>query len=288
MKFTCKDLKGQSFENKELMFAALKASKEEIKALKKSAIKFSDAVDYFVKSILEDTGVEKGGGSGAKLTYGDYVYPIINTTNYLDSHGDVHIPGIWDKSVEAQQGKTYLIINHDLSLGNVIGYPKDVEMMLKSLPWSQLGQGYEGETQALIFKTKMTEKANQSAYMAYRDGEDIQHSIRMQYVKIELAIDDASDNYKDEKAVFDKYISQIANKGKAIEQGYFWAVTEAKIYKEGSAVLFGSNDATPTLYSLEENKDIQPPTSIENKAEPPTSTQNDGERESLLFNPNII
>lgn len=283
-KYTCKDLKGKSFETKEEMYSALKSAKADIVALKKSAIKFSDAVDFFVKSILEDTGVAKSAEGSAKLAYGDCIYPVINTTNYLDSYDDLHIPGLWDKSVEAQQGKTYLIINHDLSLGNVIGYPKDVELMLKTLPWSQLGRGYEGETQALIFKTKLTEKSNQAAYMAYRDGEDIQHSIRMQYVKIELAINDSGDNYKDEKAVFDKYINQIANKGKAIEQGFFWAVTEAKIYKEGSAVLFGANDATPTLYDLETKED-QPPTSTD-ITEPPTSTQ---EREkSLLFNPNTI
>jgi hypothetical protein len=284
-KYTCKDLKGKSFETKEDMYSALKSAKAEIVALKKSAIKFSDAVDFFIKSVLEDTGVAKSTEGAVKLAYGDFIYPVINTTNYLDSHGDVHIPGIWDKSVGVQQGKTYLIINHDLSLGNVIGYPKDVELMLKTLPWSQLGQGYEGETQALIFKTKVTEKSNQAAFMAYRDGEDIQHSIRMQYVKIELAINDSGERYTEEKAVWDKYISQIANKGVAIEQGFFWAVTEAKIYKEGSAVLFGSNDATPTLYDLEE-KEFQPPTSTENKTEPPTSTQ---EREkSLLFNPNYI
>lgn len=279
--YTCKDLKGKSFETKAEMFSALKESKAEIIALKKSAIKFSEAVSLVVK---EDGTAKQE--SSAKLQYGDFIFSVINTTLYLDSHSDVHINGIWDKSVEAQQGKVYLIINHDLSLGNVVAYPKDVTMMVKTLPWSQLGKSYEGETQALIFKAKMTEKANSSAYMAYRDGEDIQHSIRMQYVKLELAINDEGERFSEEKVVFDKYIDQIANKAVAMEQGFFWAVTEAKIYKEGSAVLFGSNDATPTLYDLEE-KEFQPPTSTENKVEPPTSTQKQ-EREKLLFNPNYI
>lgn len=276
-KFTCKDLKGKTFETKGERNAALKAAKEEIKALKKSAIKFSDAIDLIVKG--EGAVKEQ---SNSKLQYGDYIYPVINTTNYLDSHGDVHLPGIWDTSAEAQQGKTYLIINHELSLGNVVSYPKDVEILIKTMSWKSLGASYEGDTQALIFKSKITEKSNPAAYYAYRDGEDIQHSIRMCYVKIELAIDDSSEDFKGEKAIFDKYIDQIANKEHALEQGYFWAILEAKIYKEGSAVLFGSNDVTPTLYDLE-NKDIQPPTSIEN--EPPTSTQK-GERDSLLFNAN--
>lgn len=276
-KFTCKDLKGKSFETKREMFTALKASKQEIAALKKNVIKFSDAIDFIVKG-----GETKKESGSTKLQYGDFIYPVINTTNYLDSHGDVHFPGIWDKSAEAQQGKTYLIINHELSLGNVISYPRDVEILIKMMDWHMLGRSYAGQTQALIFKAKVTEKSNQAAYYAYRDGEEIQHSIRMQYVKIELAINDGGEYFKEEKAVFDKYIDQIANKEYALEEGFFWAVLEAKIYKEGSAVLFGSNDVTPTLYDIE-NKDIQPPTSIEN--EPPTSTQKE-ERDSLLFNAN--
>ena len=50
----------------------------------------------------------------------------------------------------------------------------------------------------------------------------------------------------EEKANWDKYIKQVANKEDAEAAGYFWAVTEAKIV-EGSAVLFGSNPITPTL-----------------------------------------
>lgn len=267
MKFTCKTLGDKSFETKEAMFLELKNSKDAIIALKKSAIKDSDAIPHFRK----DSNSATKESSKNPIEFGSYIYPVINTTNYLDSHDDVHFPGIWDKSIEAQQGKTYLIINHNLSLGNVISYPKDVQPMVKMIPWSELGKSYEGETQALIFKSKLTEKSNRDAFLAYRDGEDIQHSIRMQYVKIELAINDVNPQYKAEKAIWDKYIDQIANKEDAEAQGFFWAILEAKIYKEGSAVLFGSNDATPTLYDIE-NKTHQPPTSTgEAKNDPPTS-----------------
>jgi hypothetical protein len=50
----------------------------------------------------------------------------------------------------------------------------------------------------------------------------------------------------EEKENWDKYIGKVANVEQAEEEGYFWAVTEAKIV-EGSAVLFGSNRVTPTL-----------------------------------------
>lgn len=282
MKYTCKDLKGQSFDTKELMFAALKKNKEALILLKKSAIKYSEPVSYTIKS----DSVAKESGSPKKLEYGDTVYPVINSINYLDSHSDVHLRGIWDKSVEAQTGKVYFIINHELSLGNVISYPSDVEPMIKDVEWSKLGKTYPGFTQVLIFKTKITDKSNDSAFKVLRDGEDIEYSIRMQYVKLELAINDSGEGYKAEKAVFDKYLPLIVNQEKAVEDGFFWAVHEAKIYKEGSMVLAASNDATGTLYDLDE-KEFQPLTSTENKEEePPTSTQ---EREkSLMFNPNYI
>jgi hypothetical protein len=48
---------------------------------------------------------------------------------------------------------------------------------------------------------------------------------------------------------FYKYLAVIANKQAALDAGYFWAVAQAKIVKEGSAVLFGSNEATPILYT---------------------------------------
>ena len=68
----------------------------------------------------------------------------------------------------------------------------------------------------------------------------------MRYVKIDLAMNSESPADAKEKAAWDKYINKIVNKEKAIEQGYFWAVTEAKVI-EGSAVPLGSNFATPTI-----------------------------------------
>jgi hypothetical protein len=87
----------------------------------------------------------------------------------------------------------------------------------------------------------------------YAKGYVKEHSVGMRYVKLELAIN--SDNKWDveEKEVWDKYYPEIANKEVADERGYFWAVTEAKIV-EGSAVVKGSNYATPTI-SIEAVKD---------------------------------
>jgi hypothetical protein len=54
------------------------------------------------------------------------------------------------------------------------------------------------------------------------------------------------EDYKEEFANWQKYYPDVANKDVADADGYFFAVTEARVI-EGSAVVIGSNTATPTL-----------------------------------------
>jgi hypothetical protein len=245
---TCKEL-NKTFAAKAQLFAALIAEKGNLISLKKATIKTTDDVSF---GLLRDATTVKA--EQKDLGYGDYIYPVINTTLYLDSHNDLHLNGIWDKSAKDQNGKIHYVVNHELKIGSVIAYPKDVEIMVKTLPWSALGKSYSGDTEALIFKAKLSEKSQKDAYLAFKDGENIQQSVRMEYVNIDLAIDSTDKEFKHEKALFDKYMKVMANPEVATERGYFWTVSEAKIYKEGSAVLFGSNDATGTLYDLNDTK----------------------------------
>ena len=90
----------------------------------------------------------------------------------------------------------------------------------------------------------------------YRKGYVLNHSVGMRYVKIYLCIDSEEASYSSEKANWDKYYSQVVNKDVADEKGYFWAVTEAKVI-EGSAVVKGSNCATPVMELEEEKQDIE-------------------------------
>lgn len=256
--FKCKEL-NKSFQTKELMFAALKANKRELIDLKKSTIKTSDPAVYFLKG----DEAEKG-NSKRELAYGDYIYPVINTINYFDSHRDVHLTGIWDKSAKEQSGKTYYIVNHDLAIGSVISYPKEVEIMVKRMTWEELGRKGNEVTEALIYKAKITEKSNRDFFLAAKAGEEIQNSVRMLYISMELAVNSKSPDFLEEKAFYDKTYPLIYNKKDVDEVGYFWGISEAKIYKEGSAVLFGSNDVTPVMY--DEPKNIEPDNSTQNTA----------------------
>jgi hypothetical protein len=249
----------KSFSSKEELFAELKSNKDNLIDLKKStkdsdsvSVKFLDSKDSSCKAIANEE---------------NFIYAVINTTKVLDSHSDVHIDGIWNKSITEQQGKVYYVSDHDLSLKSVIAFPKDVQMYVQEVSFKELGYNIDGNTQALIFKVSKDKIRLQEAKDIINEKIQIEHSIRMQYVKLALGINSDSEDYKEEKAIWDNYISVIANKEQAIELGYFWAVTEAKIYKEGSMVLAGSNSVTPLL-----QKNIEPDLSTQTN-EPLKSTQ---------------
>lgn len=240
-KFTCKALEGQEFDSQKAMLTALKENKDQIKAIKRATIKKADGIPFDVEEGLMAQkavdGLEKG-----------YIYPVINTTLYMDSHEDVHLNGIWNKSVTEQKGKVHYIVNHDMKLGSVIAFPKDVEAFVQTVKWSDLGAGFDGQTEALTFKVPVSAIVHPDAKHVIENKIPAQHSVRMQYVKLELAINDPDPAFKEEFAEWNKHIDKIANKDRAQELGYFWAVYEAKISQEGSMVLLGSNDVTPLLY----------------------------------------
>ena len=74
---------------------------------------------------------------------------------------------------------------------------------------------------------------------------ELENSIRMQYVKVQMGIDSMDKMYAENKRYYDSRIGEIANADVVKEQGYFFGVEELKIHKEGSMVIAGgSNDAT--------------------------------------------
>jgi len=186
------------------------------------------------------------------------VRSIINTTKLYDSHGDVHIDQLWNKSLKDNR-KIYLLNKHERDHANVIS--RNVHAFTKQIPWIELGLPFEGNTQALIFDSIIDSESMGSnarfLFDDYRKGYVDQHSVGMKYVELTLAVND--DRYKEEFKAWEKFFPEVANKEDAFNMGYFWAVTQAKII-EGSAVLMGANYATPTLH-------------VEEKTEPVKATQ---------------
>jgi hypothetical protein len=102
----------------------------------------------------------------------------------------------------------------------------------------------------------------------YANGWVKNHSVGMRYVNLELAINSEAEYDKEYKERWDKYYPIVANKELADERGYMWIVSEAKIV-EGSAVVMGSNSATPTL----ENKQEPLDNTLDNEAEKSLQTE---------------
>ena len=236
----------KEFATKEELFKHLKDNKSLLIAEKKAAVKHADALSY---GSISTSGVTK---SGANKAIAEIEAPeldkirvkvVINTTNLLDSHGDVHIPKIWDKTLKEQK-LIYHIQEHCLKFENVI--TDEVIASVQEMMWSELGESYKGKTQALIFDSVISSDRNEFMFEQYLNGWVKQHSVGMRYVSLFLCINSMDAYYSAEKESWDKYYPMVVNQDTVNEMGYFWAVTEAKII-EGSAVVLGSNSATPTI-----------------------------------------
>lgn len=237
---------GKSFTTKSELFKAVADSSKDIINLKRAAVqKSADKGQLSTFNLFKITEETKS-LLGLK---DEHIYPVINTTKYLDSHGDVHLNGIWNKSVQEQKGQLFYVADHDLSTKSVIAWPSDVNAFVKEVPWSFVGKSFEGNTQALIYEIPKEALKLQAAKDIIEEKRPVQNSVRMQYVRIKLAMNSEEKDHVEFKSNYDNHIDEIANKDEAIERGYYWIVEEAKIAKEGSMVLFGSNDATPIQYS---------------------------------------
>lgn len=168
---------------------------------------------------------------------------VLNTYNWLDSHGDVHLVGTFGKSISERGNKIPHLHDHLFQLDARVGKP--IKFFEKEISWRELGASKTGMTTALFMESEVRRSYNEKVYEDYLHDEIDQHSVAMRYIKLELAINDP-DDYPKEYAVWEKVIGLIGNRKAAEEQGFFWAVSEAALI-EGSAVLLGSNELTPTL-----------------------------------------
>jgi hypothetical protein len=234
-----KDLLKFLVENKNLLISE-----------KKSEIKKADAVtigvDFTSKYFVDKEGKLNKAVSGQEnqpATGPETVICVINTTNWLDSHGDVHMPGLWNKSLKDNKTQLHLQ-EHEMAFVAVIS--DESKGYTEKLTWKELGLNLPGVTEALIFATPLK---GRNPYMEeqYRKGFVKNHSVGMRYVVIKLCVNEPDDEYfKDEYANWVQYAGEVVNIADAEKQGYFWAVLEAKVV-EGSAVVKGSNIITPTM-----------------------------------------
>jgi hypothetical protein len=240
------------FRTKKELFKELKLNEDKIISLKKAKeYKSAEKGQISISGAYLKTDIANKAGLDTKV---GFVYPVINTTRYMDDQDDVHLDGLWKKTLQEQTGKIFYLAEHSKKIDDVIAWPEDVKVFTQLIDWSFVGKDYQGQTEALIFEIDESKLKKQSALEAIKERRKVQGSVSMFYVKVNMAIDSTDKEYSVNKAYFDSKIDLIANKDKALEQGYFFGVEEAKIGKEGSMVLFGANDATEIIYSKNENE----------------------------------
>lgn len=212
---------------------------------KKSAIKEADGT-YSIPLYVNDKGLLVGKAEMQETQIDPTklkVVAVINTTNWLDSHGDVHIPGLWKKSLaDNKKAGFYLLKSHQKTFEDVIA--EGCQAQTKNMSWNELGVDMVGTSEALIFTGIAEEDRNPYMFEQYQKKRVKKHSVGMRYVKLLTCIND--EEYPVQKENWDKYIEMVANRDEAEEEGYFWAILEAQVV-EGSAVLFASNNVTPTM-----------------------------------------
>lgn len=181
---------------------------------------------------------------------------IGNTYLWMDSHDDVHAKGCFSKSVKENKNIFHLH-DHEFKITSKVGEPK--KTYEEEITWKDLGVNKSGMTQALFMDTEIFKEYNSQIFNEYKANRINQHSVGMQYVKIDLAVND--DSFEKEFKTWQDNIDSLGNPEKATEKGYFWLVKEAKLI-EISAVLMGSNELTPTQEQktepLQDTPEIEP------------------------------
>lgn len=265
----CKEL-NKSFDTKHDLFLALKANKDAIIKQKKAELKESRSTEL---PLIKDFDFK-----APFPTKKGFFYPIINSTNIIDSHKDLHLPTIWNKSAKEQNGKVSYVTDHEIKINNIICYPEDVNIQLHKTTFKDIGYDLEGETTLLVYEMLLDSVENDSAKNVLQKRRRVENSIRMAYVDMKLCINSKSPDFINEKEDFDTYIKYAANKDLLGDLDYFWAIPEAKIVKEGSMVMSGSNPATHIFY----HKDTEAVSNTSDKSEPSKDTQT--ELKDLLTN----
>ena len=209
-----------------------------------------------------------------------YYYVAVNSTLVLDSHEDLHVDGLWAKSISEQQGKNYLVADHELKIDSVIVKKEYIEMFTAKIPFALLGKPYEGDTEVLVYKFPKDKVVHPRAKEWLESGDEIEASVRMQYVTILFAMDSNDPEDKTLKKNYDEFFPLIANKEEFEYIPYYFIIKEAKNVRESSLVVFGSNGSTGPIFA-DPSKDSPEEKTIEN--DPAQTSQQITKGSSLLL-----
>lgn len=172
---------------------------------------------------------------------------IGNTYFFMDSDGDVLLPGCCKRSIDQRGPMSNAVAkikhqhDHKLDTHNVLGKFTTLD--------ERANDGYSvlyGES--LIPNTT---KGNDDL-INYQAGIYDNHSIGYRYIDLALCAKEHSD--ENVRLSWEKYYPLLINPEKADQKGSFWAIKEIELF-EISTVSFGANSLTPYIGSKSENKE---------------------------------
>lgn len=263
-------IKLPEFATKKEMYSYLIENKKDLISQKKSMPITADAVSFEVSQVLKSGEASKANNPVKEDVDRLVVRVVANTANWIDSHMDMLLPDSAKKSISERKNIIPHLHDHihkvDAKVGEVI------DITLPILSYSDLGIKGTGATQAIVFETEVMKSYNEKVFNQYKAGKINQHSIGLQYLNLDIAIND--EDSEKEFDFWNKHIDQVINKEVAEERGFFFVVKEIRLI-ENSAVLFGSNVITPTLdNNLEKNEPLQDTQKTEPSEDTPPSTNN--------------
>lgn len=281
-------LKDKTYDKKEDLFTDLKANLNEIMAFKKGVQKsFEKGLSVSARPLdASKLDIEQ---QKAINVDSNFYYIVVNTTKILDSHDDVHIDGLWKKTISEKQFQNYLVLDHELEVLNTVVRKEHVEIFTAKVPFSSLGKTYEGNTEALIYKVPKDKIMIPLVKEWLDSGDSIQASVRMKYIKFIFCMDSNAPEDAEFKKNYDEYINQIANKNEFEYIPYFFAIKEASNELESSLVIRGSNKVTGMLEQQRQQEEKEEPTEVtQNKEEAEKSLREQELLKELLkkFNTN--
>lgn len=262
-------MKVPNFKTKKELFKFLMENKNILMADKMSELKHSDGIAFNPGTHFNNLSVfdTKSNSFKALPATGKVdtnatslqVRTVINTCNWLDSHKDVHLNGLWKKSLSEWKLITHLQ-EHIMAFDHVIADGEDLKAKAEKISWKELGMNYPGDTECLVFYSTVKKSRNEFMFNQYAQKYVKNHSVGMRYVILVMCIDD--EEYGAEFDAWEKYSPVVINT-EALDEGFFWAVKEAKAF-EGSAVVVGSNIVTPTLSIESDNEAKADPDHLDN------------------------
>jgi phage head maturation protease len=176
---------------------------------------------------------------------------LFNTYFYIDSDMDMLIPGAATKSIQERGVGT--------TTGNKIMHLLDhdwTKAVARLDVLEERSVEYDGRTLQGIYHESYYPETTKGTDTLINIVEGVlgDRSIGFEYVSGGLTYCEKDSDIQEERESYERYIQLALNPEVAENRGYFWVVSEIKLW-EGSDVAFGANAMTPFLGTKGKDKE---------------------------------